>query len=114
MPRGIVGLLAAVGATMSSLVAFAHGDLVWLTIVDAAVATGLAAYLALPRNKKTPRNIPPGSAHIPDGILRRLSRRSAYETAWEDWTPIADDGRAIVLDQVVDAALGRRWMFKIE
>ena len=52
MHRGIVGLLAAVGTTMSSLVAFAHGDLVWLAISDAAAATGLAACLALPRNKK--------------------------------------------------------------
>jgi hypothetical protein len=52
MPRSVVGLLAAVGTAMSALVAFAHGDLVWVTIADAAVATGLAAYLALPANKK--------------------------------------------------------------
>ena len=48
MPRSMVGLLAAVGVAMSALVAFAHGDLIWLTIADAATATGLAAYLALP------------------------------------------------------------------
>jgi hypothetical protein len=42
-----VGLLAAVGAAMSALVGFAHGDLVLVTVADAAVATGLAAYLAL-------------------------------------------------------------------
>jgi hypothetical protein len=53
MPRSMVGLLAAVGAAMSALVAFAHGDLVWMTIADAAAAAGLAAYLALPPNKKT-------------------------------------------------------------
>ena len=48
MSRSMVGLLAAVGAAMSALVAFAHGDLVWLVIVNAAVATGLAAYAAAP------------------------------------------------------------------
>jgi hypothetical protein len=47
MPRSMVGLLAAVGAAMSALVGFAHGDLVLVTVADAAVATGLAAYLAL-------------------------------------------------------------------
>jgi hypothetical protein len=52
MPRSMVGLLAAVGATMSSLVAFAHGNLAWVIIADAAAATGLAAYLAAPSIKK--------------------------------------------------------------
>ena len=52
MPRILVGLLAAVGSAMSALVAFTHGHLVGLTIADAAAATGLAAYLALPDNKK--------------------------------------------------------------
>jgi hypothetical protein len=52
MPRTVVGLLAAVGAAMSALAAFAHGDLVWTTIADAAAATGLAAYLALPAKKE--------------------------------------------------------------
>jgi hypothetical protein len=53
MPRTMVGLLAAVGAAMSALVGLAHGDLVWVAIADAAAATGLAAYLALPvPNKK--------------------------------------------------------------
>ena len=41
MPRSMVGLLAAVGAAMSALVASAHGDLVAVTIAIAAVATGL-------------------------------------------------------------------------
>ena len=48
MPQSMVGLLAAVGTAMSALVAFVHGDLVWVVIADAAVAMGLAAYLALP------------------------------------------------------------------
>ena len=52
MPRSVVGLLAAVGAAMSALAAFAHGDLVWLTIAEAAAATGLASYLALDPEKK--------------------------------------------------------------
>jgi hypothetical protein len=48
MPRTLVGLLAAVGVTMSVLVAFAHGALVWLIIVEAAAATGLVAYVSAP------------------------------------------------------------------
>jgi hypothetical protein len=52
MPRSMVGLLAAVGVTMSALVGLIHGDLAWLTIAVAAAATGLAAYLALPSKKK--------------------------------------------------------------
>jgi hypothetical protein len=48
----MVGLLAAVGTAMSALVAFVHGDLTWLAIADAAVATGLSAYLAVESSKK--------------------------------------------------------------
>jgi hypothetical protein len=47
----MVGLLAAVGAAMSALVAYTHGDLTWITIADAALATGLAAYAAAPSKK---------------------------------------------------------------
>ena len=39
--RAVVGLLAAVGTAMSALVGLAHRDLVWVTIADAAAATGL-------------------------------------------------------------------------
>jgi hypothetical protein len=67
MPRSMVGLLAAVGTAMSSLAAFAHGKLVWLAIADAAVATGLAACLALPVIKTS--DIPRGMQHIPNGML---------------------------------------------
>jgi len=57
MPRAVVvGLLAAVGAAMSALVGFARGDLVWMIIADAAAATGLGAYLALPPKKKVQFN----------------------------------------------------------
>jgi len=52
MPRSIVGLLAAIGATMFALAAFAHGDLTWLTIADGAAATGLVGYLTAPATKK--------------------------------------------------------------
>ena len=60
MPRIMVGLLAAVGTAMSALVAFAHGDLIWVTIAEAAAATGLAAYPALlpPQKKTFSRNRP--------------------------------------------------------
>ena len=62
VPRSMVGLLAAVGAAMSALVAFTHGDLAWLTIANAAVATGLAAYAAAPLSKKLLSGHPPRSA----------------------------------------------------
>ena len=55
MPRSMVGLLAAVGAAMSAFVAFAHGSLIWVTIVIAAAATGLAAFAASPLQKKFSR-----------------------------------------------------------
>ena len=52
MSRSMVGLLAAVGATMSALVGLIHGDWLPLMIVGAGGATGLAACLALPPSKK--------------------------------------------------------------
>ena len=52
MFRSMVGLLAAAGAAMSALVAFAHGDSVLSVISGAASATGLAAYLAVSPSKK--------------------------------------------------------------
>jgi hypothetical protein len=53
MPKSMVGLLATVGTAMSAVAGLAHGDLFWAAVVDAAAATGLAAYLALPPTKKT-------------------------------------------------------------
>jgi hypothetical protein len=52
VPRSMVGLLAAVGATMFTLAAFAHGDLTWLTLGEGAAATGLFGYLTAPATKK--------------------------------------------------------------
>ena len=51
MPRCMVGLLAAVGTAMSLVAGLAHGDLFWAVVADAAAASGLAAYLALPIKK---------------------------------------------------------------
>jgi hypothetical protein len=51
MPRSVVGLLAAVGTAVSLVAGMAHGGLFWTAVVDAAAATGLAAYLALPNKK---------------------------------------------------------------
>jgi hypothetical protein len=48
----MVGLLIAAGTVMSAVASLAHGDLFWAAVVDAAAATGLAAYLALPPTKK--------------------------------------------------------------
>jgi hypothetical protein len=53
MPRSMVGLLAAAATAMSAFVGLAHDDLVWITLIDAAAATGLAAYAALPAEKKS-------------------------------------------------------------
>jgi hypothetical protein len=54
MARSMVGLLAAVGAAMSALIALAHGDIVVMIMAVAAGATtGSAAYLTLPVSKKT-------------------------------------------------------------
>jgi hypothetical protein len=52
MSRSMVGLLAAAGAIMSALVSLVHGDLVPAIIVGAGTSAGLAAYLALPSQKK--------------------------------------------------------------
>ena len=48
MPRVLVGLLVAVGTIMSAFVGLAHGDLVWVVITEAGVATFLAAYATAP------------------------------------------------------------------
>ena len=55
MSRNMVGLLAAIGAAMSVLAVLAH-PVVILAIIAAAAggATGLAARLALPSQKKLP------------------------------------------------------------
>jgi hypothetical protein len=51
MPRSVVGLLAALGVVLSSLLAFVHGDLTPLVVLGSGTATGLAAVLALPQKK---------------------------------------------------------------
>jgi len=56
MPRSLVALLAAVATAMSGLIGFAHGELVWIIIGDAAAATGLGTYLALPQKKRVESN----------------------------------------------------------
>jgi len=56
MRRTMVGLLAAVGATMSALVGLVHGDLVPVIIVGASVATGMAAYGPTAFKKKIVRH----------------------------------------------------------
>jgi hypothetical protein len=48
----MVGLLAALGVVLSSILAFVHGDLTPLVVLGSGTATGLAAYLALPPSKK--------------------------------------------------------------
>ena len=56
MPRSMVAaLIAAVGVAMLALIPFAHGDLIWMTLVAAAAAIGLAAYLAQRSTKEFSR-----------------------------------------------------------
>lgn len=64
MPKSMVGLLAAVGTAMSGLVGLAHGYLVWTALLDAAAAAGLAAYLALPSEKKVHHGYTPWIYHF--------------------------------------------------
>ena len=52
MLRKAVGLLAAVGAAMSALTGLVHNGFVWLILMTATVAMGLAAYLAVSPKKK--------------------------------------------------------------
>ena len=52
MRRTMVGLLAAVGATMAALVSFIHGDSDLVVLLAAGAATGLASYLAVESGKK--------------------------------------------------------------
>lgn len=54
MSRNMVGLLAAVGATMSAFASLLHGDQTIAVILGAGASTGLAAYLALPSKKMPP------------------------------------------------------------
>jgi hypothetical protein len=61
MPRSVVGLLAALGVVLSSLLGLTHGDLTPLVIVSSGTATGLAAYLALPASKKISATFPDNS-----------------------------------------------------
>lgn len=52
MPRSIMALLAAVAAGLPVLATIAHGDLVWVTAYDVAVAAGVLAYVsAAPRSE---------------------------------------------------------------
>ena len=53
MPRSMVGLLVAVGTTMSVFAGLAHADVALATIAAVAgAASGSAAYLSLPPKKK--------------------------------------------------------------
>jgi hypothetical protein len=93
MPRNVaVGLLAAVGSVMCALVGLAHGDLIGLLIADAAAATGLAAYLALPATKKFFFNVSPSVSPLSSvadprgvrvlsrvGVAHRVATRSALD-----------------------------------
>jgi hypothetical protein len=63
MPRSVVGLLAALGVVLSSLLAFVHGDLTPLVILTSGTATGLAP-------------VPGAAAYINPSIRRCVPRQS--------------------------------------
>jgi len=73
MSRILVGLLAAVGATMSALVGLTHGDLVPVMIAVAGTASGLAAYLALPSRKEPDHTMRSVEAARRSGARRSLA-----------------------------------------
>jgi len=67
MSRKMVGLLAAVGATMSALAGLMRGEMVPVMIAGAGAgaASGLAAYLGLPAEKKVSALEIPMQFHSP-------------------------------------------------
>jgi hypothetical protein len=71
MPRSMAGRLAAVGTAMCTLAGPAHGDIVWIAIADAAVATSPVIYATAPFKKFSPyiRCDTP-----PDTVLARYRR----------------------------------------
>lgn len=77
MARSVVGLLAAVGAAFAALVGLSHGEVVWVILAAAAVATGLAAYLALPASKKSGSTAAPLQKKYSQVELFELNLRSA-------------------------------------
>ena len=54
MPRSMVGLLTAVGASMSVLAALTHGVVLVIIAVAVGAATFLGFYLALPSGAALP------------------------------------------------------------
>jgi hypothetical protein len=81
----MVGLLAAIGVAMLALIPFAHGDLIWMTLVAAAAATGLAAYLALRSTRKLSKQ------HVIDLLNRHGYSQLAEEASQELPDPVDVD-----------------------
>jgi hypothetical protein len=52
MTRSVVGLVAALGAVASALAGLLHGDWPPFMVISAGIATGAAAFWALPGPKK--------------------------------------------------------------
>ena len=85
MPRSMAGLLAAIGVAMLALVLFVHGDLIWMTLVAAAAAIGLAAYLARRSTKKFSKQ------HVIDLLNRHGYTQLAEEASRELPDPVDVD-----------------------
>jgi hypothetical protein len=65
MPRTVVGLLAAIAATMSVLAGLIHGHLEPFVTASAGIVAGLTAYLSLPA-KRNLSVVPWPIGHKPD------------------------------------------------
>ena len=57
MPKSMVGLLAAVATAMPALVPFAHGLLILVIILEAAVAAALVGICTAPDRSTVPDQV---------------------------------------------------------
>jgi hypothetical protein len=78
MPPVMVGLLAAVAAAMPALVPFAHGLLILVIILEAAVAAGLVAICTAPPQS------PAASTTLP-ASQKKLGLGCGLITSIEKW-----------------------------
>jgi hypothetical protein len=84
MPRRMAGLLAAIGAAMLAFIPFVHGDLLWMTLVAAAAAIGLAACLDRRSTKHSKQ-------HVIDLLNRHGYTQLAEEASRELRDPVDVD-----------------------
>ena len=69
MPRGMVGLLAAVAAAMAVLASLAHGYVFWAVFLAIFASAGLVGYATAPE-LPSPTDIPAQLAPSPEKKVR--------------------------------------------